>query len=206
MKALINFYAEVSEQNVNNLINFITQQQMAAQQQGTPLEEIIIQISSNGGSSDHGLLAYNYLNQLNIPKTTIGMGNVDSAAVMIFCAGAKRLAMPSCRFTLHEAQTTIIQGTFNGTKLHEIADLNQRITNDYCRVIANNTGRDLVSVEKEVAKGSVMSTDEAITYKLITGIQNTPYLSDMNNLNIMTINNPVMQLQRPPGQSDQVRN
>src|SRR3989338_3075502 len=110
MKALINLYAGVSEKTVNDLINFVTQQ-IAIQTVENPLDEIIIQISSSGGSSDHGLLAYNYLRQLSIKKTVIGMGNVDSAAVMIFCAGDQRLAMQSCRFTLHEALTTI-QGIF----------------------------------------------------------------------------------------------
>ena len=135
------------------MINFITQQiVLASKNASNPLDEIIIQISSSGGSSDHGLLAYNYLKELSIPKTTIGMGNVDSAAIMIFAAGDKRLAMPSCRFLLHEALTTI-GGTFNGTKLHEIANLNERITKDYCHVVAKVTSKPLKTVEKKVKAG-----------------------------------------------------
>src|SRR3989338_1039698 len=121
MKALINLYAGVSEKTVNDLINFVTQQ-IAIQTVENPYDELIIQISSSGGSSDHGLLAYNFLKQIGIKKTTIGMGNVDSAAVMLFCAGDKRIAMPSCRFVLHEARATI-NGEFNGTKLKEISKL-----------------------------------------------------------------------------------
>ena len=203
MKALINFYAGVSEQSVNNLINFITQQ-IAGQQENNPLDEIIIQISSSGGSSDHGMLAYNYLCQLSIPKTTIGMGNVDSAAVMIFCAGEKRLAMQSCRLTLHEALTRV-DGTFNGTKLHEIANLNERITKDYCKVISSVTRKELDTVYEDVQKGHVMSSEESKDYGLITDIQDTPYLTDLNNLQIMMINNP-NQPQQQPNQSDQIVN
>jgi ATP-dependent protease ClpP protease subunit len=204
MKALINFYADVNEHSVNSLINFITQL-VAKQTRENSLEEIIIQISSSGGSSDHGLLAYNYLRQLSVPKTTIGMGNVDSAAVMIFCAGEKRLAMQSCRLTLHEALTSI-QGTFNGTKLHEIANLNERITSDYCKVIAGVTKKNLKTVEKDVKKGTVMSSEDGKIYKVVTEIQDQPYITDLNNLQIMMINNPQVPQQNLSGQNAQISN
>jgi ATP-dependent Clp protease, protease subunit len=206
MKALVNFYAGVSESSVNTLINFITQQVMI-QTPDNPLDEIIIQISSSGGSSDHGMLAYNYLRQVSIKKTTIGMGNVDSAAVMIFAAGDQRIATPSCRFTLHEAITTV-GGQFNGTKLHEIANLNERITNDYCKVIAGVTSKKLKEVENKVAQGHVMSSNEAEKYGLVHLIQDKPYLSSMQNLNIMMINNPqpLPPQHQPSAQSDQFQN
>ena len=197
MKTLINFYAAVSEATVNTLINFITQQiAMGAKNKTSQLEELIIQISSSGGSSDHGLLAYNYLSQLDVKKTTIGMGNVDSAAVMIFSAGDQRLAMPSCRFVLHEAISNL-QGSFNGTKLHEIANLNDTITKDYCRVIAKTTANKLNTVEKKVRKGQVMSAEDAKKDNLVTKIQDSPYIQNLEKLNIFMINNPQNQTALP---------
>lgn len=83
---------------VNNSIQFITQITSDQSQKGLPVEEIVIQISSSEGSSDHGLLAYNFLKQTGIKITTIGMGNVDSAAVVLYCAGTNRISVPSCRF------------------------------------------------------------------------------------------------------------
>lgn len=202
MKILINFYASVSEKSINDLITFITQQTVAwMPNSSNPLEEIIIQISSSGGSSDHGLLAYNYLKQLNIPKTTIGMWNVDSAAVMIFAAGDKRLTMPSCRFLLHEAITTV-SGNFNWTKLHEIANLNERITTDYCKVVSKVTGKTLNTVSKKVKDGQVMSSDEAKNYGLIQDVLTGPYLTDLSWLNILMINNPPPQWSLPWNQSN----
>lgn len=206
MKALINFYAAVNEATINDLLNFVTQQiHLGTQNPANPLEEIIIQISSSGGSSDHGLLAYNFLKQVNIPKTIIGMGNVDSAAIMIYSAGNKRLAMPSCRFLLHEALTTIQQGTFNGTKLHEIANLNERITKDYCRVVSEVTGKTIRTVETKVRQGQVMSSEEARSYGLVQQLQNEPYIRDLNNLNILVINNPKPPLQ-PQRNGNQTEN
>ena len=205
MKVLINFYAAVNESTVNNLINFLTQQIHLASQNKQTIEEIIIQISSSGGSSDHGLLAYNYLKQLGIPKTTIGMGNVDSAAVMIYSAGDKRLAMPSCRFLLHEALTTV-QGIFNGTKLHEIANLNERITRDYCNVVSGVTGHGLKDVEKKVKSGQVISSEEAVKYKLVQEIQEEPYLTAVEGLNTLMINNPQKTAAPTPNKQGKVDN
>ncbi len=113
--------------------------------------------------------------------------------------------MQSCRFTLHEALTTT-QGTFNGTKLHEIANLNERITDDYCKVIASVTSKKLKEVQKAVKLGHVMSCEEAKKYGLVMSIQDKPYLESMQNLNIMMINNsqPTPQV-RAPGQGDQAQ-
>lgn len=191
MKVLINFYAAVSEGTVNNLINSITQQiSISSKNTDDPLEEVIIQISSSGGSSDHGLLAYNYLKQLSIPKTTIGMGNVDSAAVMIFAAGDKRFAVPNCRFLFHQALSPV-GGMYNATKLREFAKLNERITKDYCKVIAKVSEKQLRVVEKEVKEGHVMSSDEAKRYNFVQEIQEQPYLTDLEGVGILMINNPI---------------
>ena len=188
MKILINFYANVSEHSANSLINYITQQ-IASQKTENLIDEIVIQVASSGGSSDHGLLIFNYLRQLSIPITTIGMGNVDSAAVMIFCAGKKRIAMKSCRILLHEALTNI-QGSFNAVKLHEIAYMNERITHDYSSVIADVTDKDIAEFVEQVREGKVLSSVEAKNFDLVTDISDAPYLSNLDNLQILMINNP----------------
>ena len=198
MKLLINFYANVSEGSINDLIKFVTIK-LAQQNPEKPIDEIIIQISSSGGSSDHGLLAYNFLKQISIPKTTIGMGNVDSAAVMIFSAGQKRLSATSCRFVLHEAIATMA-GQFNPTKLSEMARLIQRITDDYSEVISKVIGKKKTVVDKEVKKGSVLSALEAKKLGLVTEIIEGAYLKDMKDLDILLINNPVQPLAQAPNQ------
>jgi len=197
MKILVNFYANVSESSINDLIKFITIQ-LAQQNPQKPIDELVIQISSSGGSSDHGLLAYNFLKQISIPKTTIGMGNVDSAAIMIFAAGDKRLAMPSCRFVLHEAIATL-GGQFSPSKLSEMARLIQRITDDYSEVVSKVTGEEKASISEEVRKGSVLSSSEALELKLVTEVLDGPYLKEMKDLQILLVNNP----QQNPNQQPQ---
>lgn len=204
MKVLINFYANVSEKTVNDMIMFLTQQIAQSSWNPTnPLDEIIIQISSSWWSSDHGLLAYNFLQQINIPKTIIGMWNVDSAAVMIFSAWNKRLTMPSCRFLLHEARANMLNGDFNSTKLSEIAWMLQRITDDYIQVISNLNPTSDKKWRKRKIKGIVqkwtaLSWEEAKKLWLVTEIIEKPYVQDMNNLSIMVINNPIITAPQQP--------
>ena len=195
MKILVNFFANVNEKSVNDLIGFVTQNVFAAQNQKLPLIELelVIQIASSGGSSDHGLLAYNYLKQLNIKKTTINMGNVDSAAVMIFCAGDQRYTTETSRFTLHGSITTL-QGAFNGEKLYEIADLNKRITDDYIKVVHQVTGQKISKLTKDIKAGSVIDASMAVKLKLATEMINEPYIKTTDGVNAIIINNAPIQL------------
>ncbi len=195
MKLLINFYANVTEKSINDLIVFLTQS-LANQNPQQPYDELIIQISSSGGSSDHGLLAFNFLKQIQIPKTTIGMGNVDSAAIMLFCAGEKRLAMPSCRFVLHQALMSI-NGQFNAKKLTELGNMTKRITDDYASVIHKTTNKKKTTLTKKINDGTVLSSDEASSLGLVTGIIEKPYLSEMKDLNILLIQNTIQPTSNP---------
>jgi ATP-dependent Clp protease protease subunit len=192
MKILVNFFGDVSEQSVNQMITFVTQNIFAAENQKQQVEELIIQIASNGGSSDHGLLAYNFLRQMNVKKTTINVGNVDSAAALIFCAGDSRLAMQTSRFTLHGAMTTI-QGQFSGAKLQEIADLNKRITDDYVKVISDTTKQKKTMLQKKIESGYVIDAAESKKINLVTELLDKPYLSSTNGVNALIINNPPKQ-------------
>ena len=197
MKILVNFFANVNEVTVNKMINFVTQHIFNAESQKIQMKdlELIIQIASNGGSSDHGLLAYNYLKQLDIKKTTINMSNVDSAAVLIFCAGDERYSTDISRFTLHEA-ITAVQGSFNSEKIHEIANLNKRITDDYIKVIQKVTGQKINQLSTKIKAGSVIDTQEAIKIKLATKVLNEPYIKTTNGVNALMITNNIPQQQK----------
>ncbi len=190
-KLVVNFYANVSEATARDFINWVYQQ-LAKQNPQDPVDELIIQISSSGGSSDHGMLLYNFLSSLSIKKTTIGMGNVDSAAVMIFAAGNNRISTPSCRFVLHEARATI-NGEFNSTKLSELANITKRITQDYVNVVANVTGKRKVSIANKVKAGVVLSADEAKRLGLVSEVSASPSFEMGPGMHLFIINNPQQQ-------------
>lgn len=195
MKILVNFFGDVSESSVNQMITFITQNIFAAENQKQQIEEVIIQIASNGGSSDHGLLAYNFLRQMNVKKTTVNIGNVDSAAALIFCAGDSRLGMQTSRFTLHGAITTL-QGQFSGSKLQEITDLNKRITADYVKVISDTTKQKMSFLKKKIDNGYVIDAQESKDIGLVTDLLDRPYLESIDGINALIINNPPKEIEK----------
>lgn len=186
---MVNFYANVLDSTVSDLIRLITQFSSQYAQQGNPIDEIVLQISSSGGSSDHGLLAYNFLKQTGFKITTIGMGNVDSAAIMLYSAGSNRLSVPSCRFLIHEATATI-QGMFNANKLKEITQITERINEDYCNVISSVSGKKLNKVKLDVMKSTVMSSEEAKKYGLVHTITEDSYIKE-TGMPTIGITNPV---------------
>lgn len=198
MKILVNFYANVMEQTVNSMITNIMQI-LANQNQQKPellIDEIIIQISSSWGSSDHWLLAHNFLKQLNIKKTTIWMWSVDSAAVMIFCSWDNRFAMDSCRFVLHEARATI-HNELSIAKLIEMWKLLKRITNDYTKVILKTTWKNSKQIKQKITKWAVLSAEESKKIWLLTEIISEPYIKEIKDLHIIHITNPQPPQQQP---------
>jgi ATP-dependent protease ClpP protease subunit len=64
-------------------------------------EEIKIYISSGGGSLTAAIAFYEWIRIKEIQMTTIAVGNVSSAAIIIFLAGEKRLATAFSSFLIH---------------------------------------------------------------------------------------------------------
>jgi ATP-dependent protease ClpP protease subunit len=60
-------------------------------------------ISSWGGDLDSAIIIHDFLRALPLKVTTIGFGQVDSAAILIFLVGDERLAVQKCRFRMHTA-------------------------------------------------------------------------------------------------------
>lgn len=70
-----------------------------------PNEEITLILSSPGGGLGPALAFYEWVRLKNIPLTTIAIGEVSSAAVIVFLAGKKRLATTHTFFCLHKGGT-----------------------------------------------------------------------------------------------------
>jgi ATP-dependent protease ClpP protease subunit len=101
----IHFFAQVDYNSINQLIGMIDQQM----RMGT--KDFYILLSSPGGDPSAGLAAYTYLHGLPVNITTFNLGDVDSAANLIFCAGKQRYAMPGTRFLIHGASYNAPPGT-----------------------------------------------------------------------------------------------
>ena len=67
---------------------------------------LVIQFSSEGGSTDQSLALHNFISSLPVPVHMHAMGHVGSAAVPVFLAGTKRTCAPLSRFFFHEYNWT----------------------------------------------------------------------------------------------------
>lgn len=63
--------------------------------------ELCLHLSSDGGNLTAAFTAYHFLRSLGIPVTTHNMGNVESAAVLVYLGGTSRLTVTHGRFMLH---------------------------------------------------------------------------------------------------------
>jgi ATP-dependent Clp protease protease subunit len=67
-----------------------------------PEEEIVLLISSCGGSGRAAITFYEWVRFKNIPLTTVAIGEVSSAAVIVFLSGKRRKATSHSWFALHK--------------------------------------------------------------------------------------------------------
>lgn len=103
--------------------------------------EIILYISSTGGSLHAGFTAYEYIKSSPIPITVINMGTVESIAVIMYLAAQQRLATPDSKFLLHSFTWTFSSQTVNYIQLTEALrslDFDQK---RYCNIFMEQTSQ-----------------------------------------------------------------
>ena len=71
------------------------------------VKEIHLLISSSGGDVSAAVAGYNVLRALPIKLSTYNLGDVDSAASILFMAGRSRSCSPSSRFLFHQVRASI---------------------------------------------------------------------------------------------------
>lgn len=182
MKLVIQFYADVSESSTNLMLDWINQRIFDAKKNGSSIDELIIQIASYGGSADRGILVYNTLRKLKIPITTVGMSNVDSAAISIFCAGDKRYAMHSCRFLIHET-TLPVATDLDDSKLNEMIQVGKIINSESARIVAKtcaNKRAKIQAIRQNMRKSIVWDTAQAKKKGLVQDFADEKSFYDIN--------------------------
>src|ERR1700691_5469910 len=105
---IINFVVDINTNTVNQLVQIVNRQANS----GT--KRVTILIASPGGDVAAGFAAYNILRSIpNIELTTFNVGNVDSAAMLLFSAGKNRYSLPGPgpRFLIHGVSYNPAAGT-----------------------------------------------------------------------------------------------
>lgn len=130
-------------------------------------EPVRVLIDSPGGDVDAGYAIFDMVRFVKPPVYMIGMGLVASAAALILLAAPKerRIGLPNSHYLIHQPLSGL-RGVATDIEIHakEIERTRERIN----KLIAQETGQTLERVQKDTDRDYWMTSDEAVTYGLIS--------------------------------------
>ncbi len=134
-----------------------------------PKRDIKLYINSPGGSVYDGLAIIDTMNYIKPDVQTIGIGLQASMGAMLLSCGAKgkRFVLPNARIMIHQPSS----GTEGKITDQEIA-LKEGIylKKKLAEIFAENTGKDVKQVERDMDRDNWMSAEEALKYGIVDSI------------------------------------
>ena len=134
-----------------------------------PDKDIMMYINSPGGSVVAGMAIYDTMNYIKCDVCTICVGMAASMAAILLSSGAKdkRFALPNSEVMIHQPLGGF-QGQASDIKIHaEHMMKTKKLIN---KILSQNTGMPLETIEKDTDRDNFMSADEAKKYGLIDKI------------------------------------
>lgn len=131
-----------------------------------PTKDICLYINSPGGSVSSGLAIYDTMNYIKCDVSTICIGLAASMGAFLLSSGAKgkRFALPNSEIMIHQPLGGA-QGQASDIKIQ--AEHILRTKAKLNRILSENTGKDLSTIERDTDRDNYMSADEARAYGLI---------------------------------------
>lgn len=131
-----------------------------------PKRDIKLYINSPGGSVYDGLAIIDTMNYIKPDVQTIGIGLQASMGAMLLSCGAKgkRYVLPNSRIMIHQPSSgTQGKVTDQEITLRESITIKKRLA----EIFAENTGKSLKQVEKDMDRDNWMSAEEAKEYGIV---------------------------------------
>ena len=131
-----------------------------------PDKDIQFYINSPGGSVTAGMAIYDTMQYIKPDVSTICIGMAASMGAFLLSSGAKgkRLALPNAEIMIHQPS-----GGSQGqcTDIQIQAEQILKIKKNLNRILSENTGKDIATVERDCERDHFMSAQEALEYGLI---------------------------------------
>lgn len=162
LKDHIIFIGDALDDNVANLVIA----QLLYLEKEDPARDVLMYINSPGGSVSAGFAIYDTMQFIRCDVATYCLGMAASMAAVLLAAGTKgkRFALPNSTILLHQ-----LAGGFKGQAtdidIHarEILRLKQLLN----EVLAQHTGQDLATVERDTDRDFFMTPEDALKYGII---------------------------------------
>jgi len=129
-------------------------------------KDIMIYINSPGGMVTAGMAIYDTMQHIKADVVTICVGLAASMGSFLLAAGTpgKRLALPHSRIMIHQPSGGA-RGQASDIQIEATEIL--RVRRQLNQIYADNTGKPLEKIEKDMDRDYFMSPHEALEYGLI---------------------------------------
>ncbi len=131
-----------------------------------PDKDIYLYINSPGGSISSGMAIYDTMNYIKCDVSTICVGMAASMGAFLLSSGAKgkRFALPNAEVMIHQPLGGM-KGQATDIKIH--ADHIIRIREKLNKLLSEQTGKPLETIERDTERDNFMTADEACAYGLV---------------------------------------
>ncbi|BDE96579.1 ATP-dependent Clp protease proteolytic subunit [Raoultibacter timonensis] len=158
----------LGEQIDDNVANSVVAQ-MLHLANSDPDKDISLYINSPGGSVTAGLAILDTMDFIKCDVSTICLGECASMAAVLLSAGAKgkRLCLPNSMVLIHQPS-----GGAQGqqTEIAIVADFMLKTRQRLNKILADNTGQSLETIQKDTERDNYMTAEEAKAYGLVDDI------------------------------------
>ena len=151
---------------VNDVTASLVVAQMLYLEAQDPDKDIYLYINSPGGSISSGMAIYDTMNYIKCDVSTICVGMAASMGAFLLSSGAKgkRFALPNAEVMIHQPLGGM-QGQASDIKIH--ADHIIRIRAKLNKMLSEQTGQSLETIERDTERDNFMTADEACAYGLV---------------------------------------
>ena len=151
---------------VNDVTASLVVAQMLYLEAQDPDKDIYLYINSPGGSITSGMAIYDTMNYIKCDVCTICVGMAASMGAFLLSSGAKgkRMALPNAEIMIHQPLGGM-QGQATDIKIH--ADRIIRIKDKLNKLLAEQTGKSLKTIERDTERDNFMTAAEACEYGLV---------------------------------------
>ena len=151
---------------VNDVTASLVVAQMLYLEAQDPDKDIYLYINSPGGSISSGMAIYDTMNYIKCDVSTICVGMAASMGAFLLSSGAKgkRFALPNAEVMIHQPLGGM-QGQASDIKIH--ADHILRIRAKLNKLLSEQTGKPLETIERDTERDNYMTAEEAQLYGLV---------------------------------------
>ncbi|MFR8087249.1 MAG: ATP-dependent Clp endopeptidase proteolytic subunit ClpP [Lachnospirales bacterium] len=132
-------------------------------------KDISFYINSPGGSISAGLAIYDTMNMVHADVATFCIGMAASMGAFLLAGGTKgkRFILPNAEVMIHQPLGGT-QGQASDIKIQ--AEHMMKTKEKMNRLLSENTGKDLATIERDTERDNWMSAEEAVAYGLVDQI------------------------------------